>query len=294
MYHYPHHITDFNNATRHLDRTERSIYRDLIELYYHTEKPLNADVNELCRKVMARSEQEVTAVEQVLGEFFTLCDAGYVNIRCQLTVDDYQKNLKAKSKAGVASAKSRKLRKYLDNQASTHVEQPLNTRATPVDNHNHNHKPETITINQSKRLTESVDPGEVDEKRVKNKAKDNPGLEARREIWASYSKGYFLRYSHDPTSNAKNRSLIMQLQKRIGGDAKHVAEFYTTINDQFLIKKCHPVGLLVQDCEAYQTQWKLGRAVTTTQARQMEQSQSNHDVAEEANRQRRAENAKRS
>jgi len=48
MNYYPHHIGDFNSATRHLTRIERSVYRDLIELYYDTEAPLSRDVDKLC------------------------------------------------------------------------------------------------------------------------------------------------------------------------------------------------------------------------------------------------------
>ena len=43
MKHYPHHIRDFNQATRHLTRIERSVYRDLMDLYYDTELPLMLD-----------------------------------------------------------------------------------------------------------------------------------------------------------------------------------------------------------------------------------------------------------
>ena len=56
MNYYQHHIGDFNNATRHLTRVERSLYRDLIELYYDTEKYLTDDVDWLERKMMARTE----------------------------------------------------------------------------------------------------------------------------------------------------------------------------------------------------------------------------------------------
>lgn len=49
---YPHHIGDFNNATRHLTRVERSVYRDLIELYYDTECPLNNDLEKLFRRAL--------------------------------------------------------------------------------------------------------------------------------------------------------------------------------------------------------------------------------------------------
>ena len=74
MNYYPHHIGDFNNATKHLTRIERSIYRDLLELYYDTEQPLTLDQKSLCRKIIARSDEEVTGVEQVLAYFQHVLD----------------------------------------------------------------------------------------------------------------------------------------------------------------------------------------------------------------------------
>lgn len=66
MNHYPHHIGDFNNATRHLTRVERALYRDMIELYYDTEQPLNSDVSKIARRVLASSEEEKHALVLVL------------------------------------------------------------------------------------------------------------------------------------------------------------------------------------------------------------------------------------
>ena len=57
---YPHHIGDFNNATRHLTRTERSVYRDMLDMYYDTELPLPLDSKTLSRKLLARSDEEAT------------------------------------------------------------------------------------------------------------------------------------------------------------------------------------------------------------------------------------------
>lgn len=83
MNYYQHHIGDFNNATRHLTRIERSIYRDMVELYYDTEKPLPLDVASICRKVMARSEEEKSAVLALLDEFFVESPEGYRHERCE-------------------------------------------------------------------------------------------------------------------------------------------------------------------------------------------------------------------
>lgn len=48
---YSHHIGDFDRATRHLTRIERSVYRDLLDVYYDTEQQLTLDLQALCRKI---------------------------------------------------------------------------------------------------------------------------------------------------------------------------------------------------------------------------------------------------
>ena len=40
MKHYPFHVSDFRSATAHLTRLERSIYRDLLDMYYELEHSL--------------------------------------------------------------------------------------------------------------------------------------------------------------------------------------------------------------------------------------------------------------
>ena len=132
MHYYQHNIGDFNNATRHLTRVERALYRDAIELCYDTEEPLISDFDALARKLLAREKEEKDALKVVLGEFFTLTDDGYRNCRCDSEIEKYHLNSMAKRKAGQASAAKRK-------QNATRVEQMNNECAT---------KQETLTIKQ--------------------------------------------------------------------------------------------------------------------------------------------------
>jgi len=144
MNYYPHHIGDFNNATRHLSRTERSVYRDLIELCYDTEKPLPDDLEYISKRILADDENQIYAMQQVLNEYFILTENGYENERCNKIIKEYQRNAKNKSKAGKASAKARKSKKTKDKTPSTDVQQPFNTCSTGV----RNQEPEPITKNQ--------------------------------------------------------------------------------------------------------------------------------------------------
>jgi uncharacterized protein YdaU (DUF1376 family) len=107
MHHYPHHIGDFDRATRHLTRIERSIYRDLLDVYYDTEHMLTLDRAALCRKVLAKTAEEVDAVGTVLAEFFHETPNGWWSDRCEFELDSYRKSTTQKSTAGKASAAAR-------------------------------------------------------------------------------------------------------------------------------------------------------------------------------------------
>ena len=145
MKHYPHHIGDFDRATRHLTRIERSVYRDLIDLYYDTEEPLTLDLQALCRRIIARSNEESTAVEQVLNEFFTETPTGWFHARCDDEILAYQANTSQKAQAGKASAAAKALRKQQAmNGNLTPVERPLNSVATADNGASTNHQPSTI------------------------------------------------------------------------------------------------------------------------------------------------------
>lgn len=149
MHYYQHNIKSFNNATRHLTRVERALYRDLIELYYDTEQPLPAvDFDRLARRVMAISEEEKQALKYVLDEFFELTGEVYTHHKCDEEIEKYRESQTAKARAGKASAEARKKksearkqqRKAGAKQDLTGAEQVLNGCATnqqPTTN-NHN------------------------------------------------------------------------------------------------------------------------------------------------------------
>ncbi len=146
MKHYPHHIGDFDKATRHLTRIERSVYRDLIDLYYDTEQRLTLDQAALCRRIIARSNEESTAVQQVLNEFFTETPTGWYHDRCEHEIAAYHANTSQKAMAGKASAEAKRLKKLQAlNEASTAFQQPLNSVETDGQRNSTNQS----TINQS-------------------------------------------------------------------------------------------------------------------------------------------------
>lgn len=151
MKHYPHHIGDFDRATRHLSRLERSIYRDLIDLYYDTEQQLTLDMQALCRRIIARCNEERTAVEQVLNEFFVQTPTGWYHQRCEAEIEAYQANNSQKAQAGKASAVAKAIkRQQALNGKSTDVQQPLKSVATESNGASTNHQPINQSTNQPK------------------------------------------------------------------------------------------------------------------------------------------------
>ena len=163
MHYYQHNIGDFNNATRYLTLVERALYRDLIEMYYDTEKPIDGgDFDRLARRLLCRTDEEKVALKFVLSEFFTFIDGYYTQSRCEREIAEYHGKKEQQSKAGKASAQRRAVKKTANtqnstnentsdadqsiNEQSTDVEQALDDRSTNYKPLTNNHKP--ITINQ--------------------------------------------------------------------------------------------------------------------------------------------------
>lgn len=91
MNHYPHHIGDFNTATRHLSRLERDVYRDMRDMYFDTEAALDgSSFDLLARRLCCRTPEEVAALQFVLSEFFVLQEDGrYQNEECEQIIAQF-------------------------------------------------------------------------------------------------------------------------------------------------------------------------------------------------------------
>lgn len=112
---------------------------------------------------------------------------------------------------------------------------------------------------------------------------DDDEQQACREAWAAYAQAYQNRYSVLPVRNAPVNAKVKQLVKRLGRDeAPGVCRFYVeSVNDSFVVKKMHEIGLLLQGCEGYRTQWATGKAVTGESAKRVEKSQDQGDQMDE-------------
>lgn len=149
MNYYSHHIGDFNSGTRNFSRLERWLYRDMLEMYYDSEKPLTADYDKLCDELGAESNEEKAAVTRILRRKFEITEDGYTHERCEAEIFAYQRTAEKarengkkggrpmKSKTGQEPKETNPV--YLDNPTLT---QPQ-ANQEPITN---NHKPDTSPI----------------------------------------------------------------------------------------------------------------------------------------------------
>ncbi|GAB4059257.1 YdaU family protein [Uliginosibacterium sediminicola] len=89
MNYYEHHIRDYDTDTSHLTWVEDMAYTRILRLYYRKEKPVPADVKEVCRLVRATTREQREAVESVLNEFFVLHADGWRNETCDAVIAEY-------------------------------------------------------------------------------------------------------------------------------------------------------------------------------------------------------------
>lgn len=104
MNYYQHHIGDFRSATRHLSLIERQIYLELMWTYYDKEVPIPDEINKVARRLGA----DPRSVKEILEDFFILRADGWHHERCDDELAKYHARIMAASKAGKASAKSRR------------------------------------------------------------------------------------------------------------------------------------------------------------------------------------------
>lgn len=98
MHYYTFNIGDYVRDTAHLDEMEDLAYRRMLDLYYLRESPLPKDIKEISKLIRMRTHCE--SIANVLQEYFTLTDAGYVNSKADSTLSKiYDKSDKAKKSA---------------------------------------------------------------------------------------------------------------------------------------------------------------------------------------------------
>ncbi|WP_299075595.1 YdaU family protein [uncultured Paraglaciecola sp.] len=123
MHHYRWNIGSYRRDTMHLSLLEHGVYRQLIDSYYMNEGPLTQDIEELARKHMVRTDEEMTALHSILDEFFTRSENGYWHHGCN---KELEKLFARSTKARESAAKRWKDKVNHANALQTHCERNTN------------------------------------------------------------------------------------------------------------------------------------------------------------------------
>jgi hypothetical protein len=115
------------------------------------------------------------------------------------------------------------------------------------------------------------------------------------KTWTNYAVCYQRKHGAWPVWNKTIAALVTKFIDRVGIDvAPKVAAFYVVkVNDTLVTKSAHSFKLLLSEAEKYHTQYLTGRTVTSTQAQQIDKTQTNMNTADELEEQIRARHAQR-
>lgn len=149
MNYYQHHIGDYRRDTTHLSLLEHGVYRQLIDLYCLNEEPIPADT--VVRKVCARTDEELAALDIVLNEFFTLEDGVWTHKRCEAEIQNYHGKADKARSNGQRGGRPKKTKVVSENNpeitGSVIFDNPEITQTKA------NHKPITINHKPNTPLT---------------------------------------------------------------------------------------------------------------------------------------------
>lgn len=106
MNYYQRHLGDYTRDTAHLSMLEHGAYSLLLDRYYITESPIPE--GQAHRVARARTEEERSAVDAVLAEFFSLIDGAWHNSRADHELTIATARIEAARKNGKTGGRPRK------------------------------------------------------------------------------------------------------------------------------------------------------------------------------------------
>ena len=149
MNYYNFHIGDYRRDTTHLSMLEHGAYRQLLDMYYLNETPLPKITQVVIRRLSARTQDEVNAVEIVLKEFFIETPDGYVHKRCDEDIAQYKSKVESNKVNGKLGGRPKKTQVVIDGLI-------IKTQVEPKITLTNNQEP--ITNNHIKSLGDKLAP----------------------------------------------------------------------------------------------------------------------------------------
>lgn len=187
------------------------------------------------------------------------------------------KKLKSKQLLTFRSARARNVRVHKRN-VRVHKLAATNERTNDTLRNERNGRNETFN-NEHVTKRDEQDGQAFTEASSASVPMDSPSQSGEKELnaktWEAYQEAFMVRYGVSPPRNAKVNSQIAQLVKRLGPNAPDVASFYLTHRGSNYIASQHSVGLLLANAEGLHTQWRIGRPILLSEAKEAELYQAN-------------------
>ena len=146
MHYYQFNIGDYAKSTMHLSPIEDLAYRRLLDRYYDTENPLETDLVKLCRFI--RLPDNPNETQQVLEEFFSLTQKGWIQKRVQKELGAYSAKADAARANGKKGGRPKKTQSVnLANPTLTQEkakQEPLNIKQEPLNKYTTKHFKEAL------------------------------------------------------------------------------------------------------------------------------------------------------
>lgn len=281
MYFFKFNIGDYASHTRHLSPIEDIAYRRMLDLAYTTEKPIPKDIRELSRLINLRKHQQ--EITDVLNEFWEQVEEGWINNRVLKEIEATGQKSESASRSAKARWDKMKDAKAMREESERNANAlKMDANASEIDAtrdtlpETHYPLPETLHP-QPKTYVSPAKPKQ-------QKAPLDEELQAAcRSTWSEYSRAYQARYGVEPIRNKKINSQVKSFVGRIGyAESPMVAAFYVMTNSSYYVTRGHGWDSLLSDAEKLRTEWATGTCITSTRAKQLDQSQANAGVVNEA------------
>jgi uncharacterized protein YdaU (DUF1376 family) len=166
---YERHIGDYLKDTAHLSLLEHGIYSRLLDVYYTRETGIEEGV--AARLVGARSKEELSALNVVLGEFFKLVDGVWKQSRCDREIERYTKRADHNRRVGQLGGRPKKTETQTEP-----TKNPVGFQTEPTENPNR-----TLPVTSNQKPIEKT----CSKPRGLNVAEFPPGFDA---FWSVYPR----------------------------------------------------------------------------------------------------------
>jgi len=133
---YPRYVSDYAIKTGQLTMIEHGAYTLLLDYYYATEKPLDANASVLHRVCRAFAQEEKDALQSVLHKFFTLKDDGWHNTRAD---EELAKRIDISGKRRLAAYAKHQNIAPENRDANAYTSTPTSTPTSTINNNNYDY-----------------------------------------------------------------------------------------------------------------------------------------------------------